>query len=141
MNDPILETACTIQYSLGENYPIATTFFIAERLRYYDCWDINLELNYGSIEDLCGDGDWHNYCQQLYEANWLYDATWLEEYMAEWGTLPICVVECNANGLITNYTLNKDAPIGTVKYSVTQCMDDNLLLVACHSAGLINILY
>lgn len=133
MDEPIFETKTDLMYTLGDMYPKATKFFIAERLRYYDCWDINLDLNYDTLEDLCTDRDWFEYCRGL------YDHEWLEEYMAEWGTIPIKGVECKASGFIKNYTLYNYAPTGTVKYTATQCMDDVSLLIACHSADLIKM--
>lgn len=133
MSNQILDTDSQLHYTLGENYPKATKYFIAERRYEKTTWDINLDLNFDSLAAACTDRDWWAYCEKQYWTNFL------DDYLHEYGEIPVCVVECNADGLIKKYMLHPRE--GCDKYFATEYIEDKQLLQAASQKGLVNILY
>lgn len=122
----------------GELYPAAggkSKFFLLEK-RMHDLThdEIDTECVYDSLDELCSDTDWGAYCTEK------YDPEWLENYLGEWGYLPLRVAECQPCGTVRCYLVQDYHAIpGAPGYSALEIEPNDQFYTSLEAAGILKI--
>lgn len=139
MNDTILNHNNT-EYGRGDLYPTAdgkAKFFLLEKKMYDVSQDeIDTECVYDSLDDLCSDTDWWEYCTEK------YGSEWLRNYLGEWGYLPLCIAECQPCGTVRRYLLQDLRPIdGDPVYTPLDIEGDQAFYHSLEAAGILKFIW